>query len=157
MAEPLKPIHTSPKTDSQLRSILNRLQRGQTTLVADLGSLEDRFLRQGTAGVAVAAGNVLYAPSSGSVSPARANTALTSIVVGVALNGAAPAANVVYLTIGAVTLSALSAGVVYYLSAVTPGAIVSTPDAVAGQYIVPVGKALTTTELLFLPLTSVLL
>lgn len=158
MASPPRPITTSPKTESQLRSVLNRLEKNQTVLIADLGDLEDRILRTGTADAAVAQNDVLYASSAGGVSPAIATSANAARAVGVALNGAAIGGNVVYLTLGVLlTFSGLVVAATYYLSAVTPGAITPTAPTTTGQYVVPVGKSLTTTDFLFSPLISVLL
>lgn len=152
MAGPEKPILTVPRTEAQLRSVLSRLSKNVETLVADLGSLEDVFLRTGTAASPVGDGDILYAPSAGNVAPAQADAAGTSGVVGVALNDADTAEDVIYLVAGVdTTFSSLTAGSRYYLSADTPGAIVATPDAIAGEYIVPVGIALSATEFLLLP------
>ena len=157
MADPLLPIHTSPRTDSQLRAILNRLRRSTETLITDLGSLEDRVIKEATASAAVSTGDVLYASAAGQVARAQANSATTYKAVGVALNSAALGETVIYITIGVVVLSGLTFNTVYYLSATTPGAITATAPSTAGQYVVPIGKALSATDLMFMPLTPVLL
>lgn len=153
-----KPILTSPRTESQLRTVLSRLEQNIEVLVTDLGDLEDRIIRTGTAGAAVAAGEVVYASSNGGVSEAQANADATSRVAGIALNSAALGEDVIYQSAGVVTgLSGLTFNTFYYLSAVTPGLLVSTPDAVAGQYLVLVGLALTSTDLLLMPIAGILL
>ena len=157
MADPVKPIFTSPKTDSQLRAVLNRLQKSQETLITDLGELEDVFVRTGEAAGAVSAGDVLYAPANGTVDQAQADAAGTSKIVGVAINAAALGENVIYYTAGVVPITGVVVDTLYYLSAVTPGAIVSTPDASAGEYIVPAGRGIETGQLLFLPGIRILL
>lgn len=158
MATPSLPIFTSPKTDSQLRTVLNRLQKSVETLVTDLGDLEDVFVRTGSAGIgAVSAGDVLYAPSTGNVAPALANADSTSKVIGVAFNDAAMGEDVIYYTAGVISITGVVVNTLYYLSADTPGAIVSTLDAIAGEYVVPVGRGVETDKLLFSPLTRILL
>lgn len=157
MADPTRPFLVDPKTDSQLRAVLNRLRQNQVTFTADLSEVENVVVRQGTATAAVAAGHVLYAPSSGNVAPAQANTAARTRAIGVALNAASIGDNVVFVVCGAVSKSGLVAGTEYFLSAVSPGTIVSTPDASAGQYIASVGVALTNGVLIFLPKAPILL
>ena len=43
-------------------------------------------------------------------------------------------------------LTGLTAGATYYLSAATAGAMTVTPPSTVGQYVVRLGKALSTTE-----------
>lgn len=50
------------------------------------------------------------------------------------------------LVVGVEAISGLDAGDLYFLSAVTAGAITTTPPSTAGQYVVRVGEAVSTSE-----------
>lgn len=153
-----KPILTSPRTESQLRTVLSRLEQNIEVLVVDLGDLEDRIIRTGVAGAAVTAGEVVYASADGSVQEAQANADATSRVAGIALNSAALGEDAIYQSAGVVTgLSGLTFNTFYYLSATTPGLLTSTPPSTTGQYVVLVGLALTSTDLLLLSEPGILL
>lgn len=158
MVEIPNPILTSPRTESQLRSVLSRLSQNITTLVVDLGDLEERIIRTDDASAAVAAGEVVYVSGAGTVAPAQANADLTSRVAGISLAAAALGAEVIYQSAGVVTgMSGLVANTFYYLSASTPGLLTSTAPSTAGQYVVLVGLALSTTELLLMQESGILL
>jgi hypothetical protein len=52
------------------------------------------------------------------------------------------------LIVGVLGTSALSPGVIYYLSAGTPGAILTTPPSTAGHYVTRVGEAASSAQLI---------
>ena len=158
MAGPSLPIYIPSHIDSQLRALLARLQQNVEVLVTDLGDLEDVFIiGSSAASEAVSAGEVLYATGNDTVGRALATTAARSRVIGIGLFNAGMGDSVIYQNSGLITTSGLTAGARYFLSADTPGALVTTPDATAGEYVVPVGYAVSTTKLLFLPFATTLL
>ncbi|MCK5643528.1 MAG: hypothetical protein KAJ19_22195 [Gammaproteobacteria bacterium] len=105
------------------------------------------------------AGAPQYVDGNGSVDNARANAEGTSQVLGlsrIAVGAPGPGQihtdGVLTLTTGewdalAGTAGGLTADVKYFLSAAVAGRLVSAAPAVAGQYVVEVGTALSTTEL----------
>jgi len=107
---------------------------------------------------AVIAGAPQYVDGNGSVDNARANAEGTSQVLGLARAAAGPGTGqihtdgVITLTTGewdavAGTTGGLTADAKYWLSAAVAGRLVSAAPTVAGQYVVEVGTALSTTEL----------
>lgn len=104
--------------------------------------------KTGTAGAAIAAGEVVYldtattgkwqfADSDAASAEARGQTAN----IGIALNSAAANQPIVVQTGGAITLGAvLTAGTAYYLSD-TPGKICPVADVTGGDYFVLLGLA----------------
>lgn len=158
----LFPVYPAPKTQSQLWNVIDRLKRNDdainaelATVIGDLTALEaivvalggdvdelqGAIFATGTTTTNVTAGDALYASANGSVGRAQANAEATSIVVGIALQTVTSGNPVRYQVCGSVALTGVTFGAEYYLSADTAGALVSTPDAVAGEYIVPVGRA----------------
>ncbi|EPE98610.1 hypothetical protein [Rhizobium grahamii] len=110
--------------------------------------------KTGTAGAAIAAGDIVYldtvttgkwqlADSDSASAEARGQTAN----LGVALNSAAANQPVVVLVSGPVTLGAvLTAGVAYYLSD-TPGKLCPVADITGGDYYTLIGLAASTSVL----------
>lgn len=99
---------------------------------------------EGTAGVAVTAGQTLYLDSGTNtlkLSDADSGTAAARSVVGIALHAAAAGQPLKYLTGGPLTLGAtLTQGVGYYLSK-TAGGICPVADLTTGAYPVFLGFA----------------
>lgn len=159
------PIITSPRTESQLRSALSRLERAVSSLAGGGGgggggggSGSIGFEDEATLGGTVTAGDVVYPSGNNQVSRARANAEATAKVAGIAVDSGVAGGTIDFQFVGIVEgFSGLTAGNFYYLSAVTAGAIVSPPDAVVGQFIVPVGLAMSSTALLLQPGTRILL
>ena len=108
-----------------------------------------------TAGENISSGALVYIDSTGKAFNADA-TSPTKFAVGFVLAGASSAASVTVYFIGQNTsLSGLTAGTSYFLSASSIGAITATPPTTAGYISQFVGKALSTTTLNFNPLSPV--
>lgn len=104
-------------------------------------------------------GTPVYVSSSGAVDKASASASTTARVLGlVKSTSIAPSSSGYIQTDGILSATVsewdavtgatggLTAGALYYLST-TAGQITSTPPSGAGQYIIPIGMALSTTEL----------
>jgi len=96
----------------------------------------------GTAGVAITAGQVVYLDTaSGKWKLADNDLAAAKNPGGIALNGASDGQPLVVLTSGDVTMgAALTAGTAYYLSA-TAGGICPVADLVTGDNVAQIGIA----------------
>lgn len=156
MAIDYQPVNTSPKSPSHLRVVIDRLRKTVTAVggVAEPGSTLD-----GTATAAVAVGEVVYADGAGSFDLAQSDAIATSYALGVCTVAAAIAGTATIQTAGTVTNAgwALTPGSVYYLSTATPGAITATAPTTAGQCVVPIGIAVSATQLKLLLTPLVLL
>lgn len=134
---------------------IEQLQSGDSLSEVDL-------LQQinGNAG-AIVIGTPVYSSANGTVDKARADVVATVNVIGlVADTSIASAGTGGIITNGVLTASTgqwdavastsggLTRNVIYYLSAATAGLLVSTAPSVAGQFVVRVGIAISTTELL---------
>ncbi len=98
----------------------------------------------------VTEGDALYMRTSdGQVGKATASdgTSEAATVVGFANATAAANATVKVIVVGLKTISGLDAGDLYFLSPSTAGAITLTPPSSAGQAVVRLGEAATTTTL----------
>lgn len=133
------------------------IQSDILVIESDIDDINDRMIRTGTASGAITIGDVLYAPSNGTVSRAVATAEASSYVIGIALQTVTNGNPVQYQVAGAVALTGVTAGDQYYLSANTAGSVVSTPDAVAGEYIVLVGRAPADGIMLIAPGSPILL
>ena len=153
------PISALPKTPAQLRSTLDRLERNSSTTGGGATqAIFDSIFDEATADQAVALGDIVYISGAGTVDLAKADAASTYKVVGVVTVAAALGGTAQFQTQGiAGGFSGLTAGDLYYLSAATAGSETSTAPSTVGQYVVFLGKAISATELLFLPSTVVLL
>lgn len=159
MAGPVNPVYTSPRTEAQLREILAKLKLSLLTVEVDVEGLEDAILPEVTAAANIAARDIVYVSAAGTVNLARADNATTQRAFGIAPAAIASAGTGAILTVGIVTSTGwgLTAGSIYYLSPTVAGGITTTAPSSAGQYIVPVGIALSTTQLMFHPKASILL
>lgn len=160
------PIITSPRTESQLRSALSRLERAVSSLAGGggggggggSGSGSIGFEETATAGGTVTALDVVYPSANNQVSRAQANSATTAKFAGIAVESGTAGGSIDYQIVGIVEgFTGLTVGNYYYLSATTAGAIVSPPNAGTGQYIVLIGIALSSTALLLQPGPRILL
>ena len=98
----------------------------------------------------VSEGDALYMRTSdGQVGKASAadGTVENAIVVGFANAAATANSTVKVIVVGVKTMSGLDAGDLYFLSPSTAGAITLTPPSSAGQAVVRLGEAATTTSL----------
>ncbi len=98
----------------------------------------------------VVQGEALYSRSSdGKVGKAIANDTLDKATcIGFAQTSKSTGEDVRCLTHGQLASSGLTAGVDYYLSAGSSGGIVSTPPSGSSHYLVRVGRASSTTQLI---------
>ena len=119
------------------------------TLDAAIAEIEILSLVNGEAG-AITVGQAVYISGSDTVKKAKADASGTSDVTGFVVDTTiASSASGSIQTGGTLTgLSGLTAGSRYYLSAATAGAITTTPPSGSGQFIVPVGFAVNTTDIL---------
>lgn len=112
--------------------------------VSSAQNIEDSYIAE----VAVAARDVVYISSADNVSPADASAGTSAQAIGFASAAAAPTASVTVRKFGRLSgFSALTAGARYYLSASTPGAIVSATPVGSGNTIIQVGYAKNATTL----------
>ena len=97
----------------------------------------------------VSQGDALYARSSdGKVGRANASGTLDeATVVGFAQTAKLTGEEVRCLVVGVIALSGLNAGDVYYLNT-SDGAITTTPPSTSGQFVVRIGEAATTANLI---------
>ena len=153
------PIDALPKTPSQLREALDRLEKNASvTGGGALQSIFDSIFDEGVAGQDVDLAEIVYVVSAGNIDLAKADSASTYLAVGVVTVAATSGNTAEFQTHGIVGgFSGLTPRARYYLSAVTAGAGVTPPDATTGEYVVFLGIAISATELLFLPSTTVLL
>jgi hypothetical protein len=95
-------------------------------------------------------GSALYARTSdGKVGIAVANDTFDKAnVVGFAETAKVTGEEVRVLIVGVLPTTGLTPGLIYYLSAGTPGAVVSTPPSTAGHYVTRVGEASSSTQLI---------
>lgn len=95
-------------------------------------------------------GAALYSRASdGKVGIAVANDTFDKAnVVGFAETAKLAGEQVRVLIVGVLPTTGLSPGLIYYLSAGTPGSIVSTPPSTAGHYVTRVGEASSSTQLI---------
>jgi hypothetical protein len=94
-------------------------------------------------------GDVVYLDVADGAKKAKADAAGTSKAIAFATATVAAAASGSYQTNGILSgLAGLTAGATYYLSAATAGAITATAPSATGSYVVELGVALSTTELL---------
>lgn len=94
-------------------------------------------------------GDVVYISAAGVVSKSKADASATAKAIGLVADAAIEsAASGAIQTDGILAgLTGLTAGSAYYLSADTAGLITPTPPSSAGDFVVRIGTAISTTEL----------
>lgn len=102
-------------------------------------------------------GQSIYLTSSGNASLALADNSITTQAIGFAFSDTLANATGQYITEGQIALANLTPGALYFLSADIPGAITTTPPANMGQFVAPVGRAVSSTSLDIEIQTTVLL
>ena len=135
-----------------------QLQSGDT-LDAAVSEVDVVAAINGNAGT-ITIGQAVYVDDPGSVDLAQANASGTVEVLGlVRSTSVATGASVNVQTDGVLTAttaqwdtvtggsSGLTAGSVYYLDPLTPGAITTTAPTTSGQYVVRIGKATSATDM----------
>lgn len=92
-------------------------------------------------------GNVVYISAADTAKLAMANASATADAIGFATATIANSAVGAYQTSGTLAgLTGLTAGATYYLDPSTPGAMTTTAPSVAGQFVVELGVAISSTE-----------
>ena len=136
-------VYTNPQTQSQLRRVfqdLNVCIANLTAAVADVGT------KLGVAGEVLAVGEVVRDNGSGAWVKAQADTLANASAIGIVQSITGLDVRIAQSDI--VITSGLTAGTRYFLSGVTSGAIVSSPDTTtSGAVAIVVGYALSSTEL----------
>lgn len=126
---------------------IQQLQSGDT-LAGPIAETEIQQWTNGDAG-SHAIGDVVYLSAADTVRKAQANAAGTKDAVALATGTIANGAVGGYQSAGVLGgLSGLTAGAVYYLDPATPGGKTLTAPSTAGQYVVRLGIAASTTEML---------
>ena len=133
---------------------IEQLQAGDNLASADL------FPRTNNNAGAIVIGQAVYVDGAGTVDLAQANAAGTKDVLGLvadvsianAASGNIQSDGLLTATTGqwdAVTgqVGGLTAGSLYYLDPSTPGALTATAPTAVGQFVCPVGRAMSTTEM----------
>ena len=156
MAIPYESVTTSPHSPSHLRVVIDRLRR---TLTAVGGVAEPGSTLDGTATGAVALGEVVYADGAGTFDLAQANAAATTQGIGVVTVAAGIGGTATIQTEGTVTCAtwSLTPGIIYYLSPTVAGAITATAPTTVTQFVLPIGVAVSATQLKLLLTPLVLL
>lgn len=108
---------------------------------------------------AIVIGNAVYVDGAGTVDLAQADAAATKDVLGLVVDTTiAAAASGGIITTGILTattgewdavtgqVGGLTSGAKYWLDPTTPGNLTPTAPTITGDYVAPVGKALSTTE-----------
>ncbi len=103
----------------------------------------------GTAGEILSEGDVLYVQNDGESYKAKADADATSIVIGLCDRDAAENAAIAIIPIGSLDVVGwgLTTANQYYLSSSTAGEVTDTAPSTPGEYVVPVGVAVSTTEM----------
>jgi hypothetical protein len=126
---------------------LQQLQAGDT-LNAPVTETETQQWTNGDAG-AHALGDAVYISAADTAKKAQANAAATAPAVAFATGAIANGAVGGYQSAGLLAgLTGLTAGTIYYLDAATAGGRTATAPTTAGQYVVELGIAVSTTEFL---------
>lgn len=152
MANARESISTSPKSDSHLRVVLDRLRRTGTTASGIL--LPGNWTATGP----ITKGDLLYVVSTGVLGLADASDLSTAYVIGVAREDAISGASLVVQTTGTVIESSwsLTPGAIHYLST-TAGTPTATAPTVIGEAVTAIGTAVSSTELVLLLTPPILL
>jgi len=136
---------------------IQQLQAGDT-LDATVAEVDVVTMENANA-AALVAGSAVYCDAAGTVDDACADAAGTVEVLGlvvteIAIAGSGSiqtdgilAAETAEWDVAAGTTGGLTAGTVYYLDPTTPGMLTETAPTAAGDFVVRIGKAISTTEL----------
>ena len=148
------PVSTNPQSLSHLRVVIDRLRKQIEDTSTTIG--DGTVVLTSTASVDLSAGEVVYAPSAGSLAKAKADAVTTSKIIGVATANVLTGQLASVQSAGIITVStwSLTANTIYYLDPSTAGAITATAPTIVGQVVIPVGIAVseTTMKLLLTPL-----
>lgn len=135
---------------------IQQIQTGDT-LSAVIAENETQQWTNGDSG-SHAIGNIVYLSGADTVKKAQANASASSAAVAVATGSITAGTVGGYQTSGTLGgLTGLTAGSIYFLDPTTPGSMTTTAPTTAGQYVVELGVAVSTTEFLIRIRTSILL
>lgn len=146
---------------------IQQLQSGDTLLAPQSGG--DVIVLTNDEAGSLIQGNVVYADANDGVKKAQANASGTSKPIGLSVGAPASSASgqimvngILALTTGQWdaafgTTGGLTFGVDYYLSPTTAGLGTATAPTTVGQYVVVLGRAISTTELMIEIKQSILL
>lgn len=96
-----------------------------------------------------ALGDIVYISAADTGKKAKADAAGTKDAIAIAMGAITNGTTGSYQTGGILTgLTGLTANTPYYLSAATAGLLTATPPSAVGQYVVRIGLAISTTELM---------
>lgn len=152
------PLYPNPQTPAHWRALINAIDYNLGLTETDIAELQDVvFYDTGTTSGAVTAGQAVYSSGAGTLALAVASALASSRVTGFVRETTSGAGVAEIQSVGIIPVTGVVAGARYFLSAVTPGLIVNNPDAVAGQFLVPIGWGVTTDRLLFVPHTPILI
>ena len=119
----------------------------QTPASVVLGT--DAVTSTGTAGATIVAGDVLYKDltDGGELKLTDADAALTAVIAGIAVSGAADKQLVSYQHGGPINPGGALVKGTIYVASVTPGNIAPQADLVSGDFVSILGVAISTTEI----------
>ena len=140
------PIYINPGTRGQMREVFADINDVFRTLL-------DANIEIGETSEAVSAFDVVYPVSDGIIGLAQANSTTKGKPIGFAKQGAISGGSIEYQSSGIIenVAWALTVGSLYFLSGLTAGKIVTTPNVTTtGALAIIVGRALTPTKLLIL-------
>jgi hypothetical protein len=148
---------------------IQQLQSGDQ-IIAPLATSDVRTLTNGEGSAAIVIGAPVYISAAATVKRAQANAAATAKVIGLAYDVSTASSAAGQICVGGVlvattaqwdavagTSGGLAAGTTYYLDPSNVGKITSTAPSTAGQLVVPVGVAHSTTDMEVLPQMPILL
>ena len=136
---------------------IQQIPDGDTITTPTTGSDEYAFINKETS--SLLPGQPVYLSAAGQVKKAKADAAATKNVIGISAQIISADASGLFIIDGIVTATTvqwdavcgtsggLTYNTIYYLSPSVAGLYVTTPPSTAGQYVVPVGIALSTTEM----------
>lgn len=152
------PLEYRPKTEGHIQQNWFRADRNGQNLFDTLSQLFSALVDEGEADQDIDAAEIVYVASAGHIDLAIATSEAASDVVGAALADISSGAVGEFQTHGVIPgFTGLTEGTLYFLSASTAGAITATAPSSVGEYVVPLGVAVSATELLFRPEVGILL
>lgn len=146
---PLLKTYNSPKTPGHVLDTLWKLGVNVETLATFTDGIEATIIVEGVAGSNLTAGDIVYVSASNTFSRAQANAAGPSEAIGIVTATVLSGAVVRVQVAGEVQITGwgLTAGSWYYLSATVAGGKTVTAPSTVGQYVVRIGRAVTSERL----------
>lgn len=152
-------IYNSPKTPGHVLETLWKLSQNLDTLGTFINGVEADIIVEGAAASDLTAGDIVYVSASNTFTRAQANGAAASEAIGIVTASVLSGATVRVQVAGEVQITGwgLTAGSWYYLSATVAGGKTTTAPSTVGQYVVPIGRAITSERLAILITPGILL